>query len=165
MNIRSEQSRDIAAIHDIILAAFALHRYSSHKEHHIVAALRNAGALTVSLVAEIEQQLVGHIACSQVAIDARASKWFGLGPVAVIPDRQGEGIGAALVHASIEHLNARNAAGIVVLGDPNYYGRFGFEARPELTLAGAPASHFLCLPLSEPIPTGSVSYHAAFGAA
>jgi predicted N-acetyltransferase YhbS len=164
MNIRPEQPRDIAAIHDIILVAFETHRYSSHKEHHIVAALRNAGALTVSLVAEVDQQLVGHIACSPVAIDAKAGEWFGLGPVAVLPDRQGQGVGGALVKACIEQLRSRSAAGIVLLGDPGYYGRFGFAPRHELTLPGAPATHFLCLPFGASIPTGKVSYHAAFDA-
>jgi putative acetyltransferase len=66
------------------------------------------------------------------------------------------------VRASIAQLAANNAGGIVLLGEPDYYQRFGFAAHAQLRLPGVPASHFLCLSLSDPVPAGEVAYHAAF---
>jgi putative acetyltransferase len=82
----------------------------------------------------------------------------------VQPKRQSNGIGAALVRACIAHLVAANAGGIVLLGEPEYYQRFGFTPHAKLLLPGVPESHFLCLALSEPIPAGLVAYHSAFSA-
>jgi putative acetyltransferase len=165
MQVRSEKLSDATVIRDLIEAAFATHRYSDHTEHLIVEALRAAGALTVSLVAEARGQVVGYIACSPVMINGNTGGWFGLGPVAVRPDKQGCGIGAALVRACIESLKLHNAQGAVLLGEPAYYQHFGFAARTELTLPGVPASHFLCLPLRDSIPSGVVTYHPAFNTA
>ena len=165
MLIRAEQPNDHDSIREILIAAFAAHPHSQHTEQQIVAALRAANALTVSMVAIDGTEIVGHIACSPVSINGEPGKWFGLGPVAVQPDRQGHGIGAALVRASIDQLKASNAEGCVLLGEPAYYQRFGFRAQPQLKLLGVPASHFMCLPFGELMPTGVVGYHAAFAAA
>jgi putative acetyltransferase len=162
MIIRQEQFSDRNSIGKVILAAFAAHPHSQGNEQDIVDALRAAQALTVSLVAVEGDEVVGHIACSPVSINDELSHWFGLGPVAVRPDRQSRGIGAALVRAAIDQLRARNAEGIVLLGEPSYYQRFGFTARPELQLPGAPASHFLALPLRDRLASGVVMYHTAF---
>jgi putative acetyltransferase len=164
MHVRREQISDCDSIRDIIRAAFADNPHSQHNEQSIVAKLRAANALTVSLVAVDGAEIVGHVACSPVWINNKKSNWFGLGPVAVRPDRQGHGIGAMLVRASIERLKSFNAEGIVLLGEPAYYGRFGFTAQSELKLPGAPASYFLCLSLGGDIASGVVSYHAAFSA-
>ena len=162
MFIRPEQPSDRDAITSIILAAFHDHPHSQQNEQRIVTALRADHALTVSLVAIEGDEVVGHIACSPVSINEMNSKWFGLGPVAVQPNRQHNGIGAALVRASIAQLVADNAGGTVLLGDPTYYQRFGFAPDAKLILPGVPASHFLCLALGEPIPAGLVAYHSAF---
>jgi putative acetyltransferase len=161
MNIRPEHHSDCDSIHRLLIAAFADHPHSQHNEQTIVAVLRAANALAVSLVAD-DDGIVGYIACSPVSINGSTGKWFGLGPVAVQPDRQGKSIGAALVRASIEQLKSANAEGIVLLGEPHYYQRFGFAARPELQLSGVPASHFLALVLHGPIAQGVVTYHPAF---
>ncbi len=162
MQIRPEQPSHCAAIRKVIAAAFATHPHSNHKEQDIVDALRSAHALTVSLVAIKDEQVIGHIACSQVAINGQFDEWYGLGPVAVAPNHQNKGTGAALIRASIELLTARSANGIVLLGEPAYYERFGFSAAHSLSLPGAPASHFLCLPLRKGVADGVVTYHAAF---
>lgn len=74
---------------------------TSHTEHHIVAALRDAGALIISLVAEQNGQIVGHVAVSPVMINGSDKEnWFGLGPISVLPDHQGQGIGSALMNAA-----------------------------------------------------------------
>lgn len=162
MQIRPEQNNDHDSIREIIRAAFATHAHSLHNEERIVDALRTAGALTLSLVAVDRQEVIGYVACSRVTIDDRPSNWHGLGPIAVRPDKQNAHVGSALMRASIEHLKDSGADGIVLLGDPAYYQRFGFKACGELSLPGVPPSHFMCLPLRGEAPAGTVGYHSAF---
>ena len=84
MMIRKEESTDIEAITQVTIAAFENHPISRQTEHFIINALRAAGALTISLVAEIDGQVVGHIAFSPIAISDDTTNWYGLGPVAVV---------------------------------------------------------------------------------
>ncbi len=164
LNIRDEQPGDIDAISRLTEAAFANAEHSSHTEQFIVTALRKAGQLTVSLVAEEGGALVGHVAISPVTITSGANGWFGLGPISVAPSRQGQGIGTALMQAALAELRRQGGQGCVVLGDPAYYGRFGFKAEPALVLPGVPAQYFQALALAGPVPSGQVSYHPAFEA-
>lgn len=164
MKIRSEASADQAVIRRITDAAFAGGEHSSGTEGAIVDALRDAGALTVSLVAEVDGQPVGHVAFSPVMVDGQDIGWFGLGPVSVRPDRQGRGIGSALIREGLGRLRWRGAKGCVVLGDPDYYLRFGFGHDPDLRYEGAPPEYFMRLVMAGPAPAGSVAYHAAFEA-
>ncbi len=161
--IRPEQPGDESAIAAVTEWAFREAPYSDHTEHHIVAALRKSGALVVSLVAEQAGQVVGHVAFSPVQISDGASDWYGLGPVSVIPPQQREGIGQALIREGLSRLRTRGAAGCVVLGEPEYYGRFGFIHRPECILKGVPPAYFQTLAFGTPEATGIVTYHAAFG--
>jgi putative acetyltransferase len=84
--------------------------------------------------------------------------------VAVRPDRQRRGIGGALVAAAITRLRETGAKGCVVLGDPDYYGRFGFEHDPKLRYGGAPAPYFQRILFDGASAEGEVRYHPAFGA-
>lgn len=165
MQIRSERPGDAGAIHALTRAAFAEAPHSSHTEQYIVDALRAAGALAVSLVAEDADGIVGHVAVSPVQLSDGSPGWYGLGPISVAPGRQGQGIGGALMRAAVEVLRARGANGCVLLGDPGYYGRFGFQAEPRLRLAGVPAEYFQALLLQGDRPDAEVEYHAGFGAA
>lgn len=162
MNIRSEIPSDDAAISSVIIAAFLEAEHTGGNEAKIVEALRQARSLTVSLVATEDDRIVGHVAFSPVTLDGRSEGWFGLGPVAVVPDRQREGIGSALIEAGLGQLRARGSTGCVVLGDPGYYRRFGFRADPSLQLAGVPASYFLRLLFNEESCGGLVKYHPVF---
>lgn len=164
MIIRSERPDDAAAIRAVITAAFADVVHSNHTEAAIVEALRAAGVLTISLVAVEGGQVVGHIAFSPVRIDGRELDWFGLGPLAVRPDRQLGGVGKALTLVGLDRLKAMNASGCVVLGEPDYYDRFGFKARPELRLTNVPPEYFMALPFSPGLPSGQVQYHPGFEA-
>ena len=164
MQIRSERPGDAGAIHALTRAAFAEARHSSHTEQYIVDALRAAGALAVSLVAEDADGIVGHVAVSPVQLSDGSPGWYGLGPISVAPGRQGQGIGGALMRAAVEALRARGAAGCVLLGDPGYYGRFGFRAEPQLRLVGVPAAYFQALLLQGGWPDAEVEYHAGFSA-
>jgi len=162
MQIRPEAPPDAPAIAGVIQRAFAPEQFSSHTEQFIVRSLREAGALTVSLVADREQAIVGHVAFSPVTIAGRECRWYGLGPLAVDPTCQRQGIGAALVVAGLEQLRALSAAGCVVLGEPAYYGRFGFRPDPGLVYPGPPPEYFLAQAFAGPAPNGEVAYHAAF---
>jgi putative acetyltransferase len=160
--VRPEADRDVVAIREVNIAAFQGHPYSQQTEHLIVEALRAADALDVSLVAESDGEVVGHIAFSAAAIGDSPSGWFLLGPVAVLPARQGEGTGRALVEAGLDALRSRGARGCVLVGDPAFYVRFGFRPTSGVIWPGVPPENVLCLLLSGEMPAGEVSYHSAF---
>ncbi|AWH25674.1 N-acetyltransferase [Stenotrophomonas sp. YAU14D1_LEIMI4_1] len=162
--IRPEQPADVAAIHALTEAAFRQAEHSSHTEQFILDALRARGELTVSLVAEQDGEVVGHVAVSPVAVSDGSTGWFGLGPISVLPARQGQGVGAALMQAAIDALRGQQAHGCVLLGEPAYYGRFGFRADPGLILPGVPAEYFQALCLQPPMAQGEVRYSPAFEA-
>lgn len=165
MTVRPEQPEDIASIRYITEAAFQGMEYSGHNEAEIIDALRAAHALTISLVAIEDEELVAHVAFSPVTIDDEPSCWYGLGPVAVRPDYQREGIGTELIRKGLSLLEAMGADGCVVLGEPEFYGRFGFEAVPSLELPAVPAEYFQCLAFGgRTVPQGEVAFHPAFKA-
>lgn len=162
--IRDEQPADFAAIANVASRAFADIEHSDQTEPAIIAGLRHAGALAVSLVADDDGETIGHIAFSPVLIDGRDCGWFGLGPVSVTPGRQNAGIGSRLIRAGLDRLRARGAEGCVVLGEPAYYGRFGFAGGKRLRFEGAPPAYFmwLDLPPGRSAAAGRVDYHSAF---
>lgn len=164
MQIRAEQNADMTAIDEVVTAAFLQAAHSSHTEQYIVHALREAQKLTVSLVALEAGKIVGHVAISPVCISDGSAHWYGLGPVAVLPAWQQQGIGKALIQAALEALWALDAAGCVVLGEPEYYQRFGFKAMPQLVLADVPPEYFMALAFQAELPHGEVTYHPAFNA-
>ena len=164
MTLRNEHPQDIEAISRLTEAAFRNEEHSSHTEHFIVNALRRTGQLSISLVAAEHDQILGHVAISPVSISSGVTGWYGLGPISVRPDRQGKGIGSALMKAALEQLRHLGAAGCVVLGDPGYYGRFGFKAHPGLELPGVPPEYFQALSFTGELPVGVVKYAAAFEA-
>ena len=165
VTIRPERPTDAATIHAVTRAAFRTAAHASGTEPHIVDALRAANALTVSLVADGHGQIVGHVAVSPVTIgDRGAIGWFGLGPISVIPDCQRQGVGTALMHGALAALRARKAAGCVLLGDPAFYRRFGFEPAAPLVLPDVPPEYFQALVFAGPRPSGVVHYHEGFSA-
>jgi len=162
MHIRNEATSDAAGISSVIERAFSGKSFSSGTEHFIVPALHGAGALTVSLVAARAHEVVGHVAFSPVIISDGAQHWYGLGPLAVEPALHGRGIGSALVKAGLARLRAFGAAGCVVLGEPAYYGRFGFRSVSGLLYPGPPPEYFMAQSFSGALPRGEVAFHAAF---
>jgi putative acetyltransferase len=163
MIVRDERESDFAEIRAITVAAFAGEPHSRQTEAAIIEALRGAGALTVSLVAVEDDQIVGHIALSPVSINGNAELgWYGGGPLAVRPDRQRCGIGSSLVRAGLARLVELGAQGCVLVGDPVYYGRFGFRSDASLVLANVPPEFFQVLTLGEWTPSGTVAFHPAF---
>lgn len=162
MHIRNEQAGDAPAIHLVTKRAFAMAEHSDGSEPGIVDALRAAGALTLSLVAEEAGAVVGHVAFSPVRIGAASSGWFGLGPVSVSPERQDQGVGTALIRQGLDMLRAEGTAGCVVLGEPGYYTRFGFRAHSDVVFEGVTPEYFMTLAFGSNQPLGKVTYHAAF---
>lgn len=164
MNIRDESPSDVVAIERLTEAAFRKAPHSSGTEQFIVNALRKAEALSISLVAETDGEIVGHVALSPVSISDGGEGWYGIGPISVAPERQGEGIGSQLMRQALAALESMGATGCVLVGDPSWYERFGFEARPELVYPGAPTENFLVLSFGSPMPRGEASFHKAFDA-
>jgi putative acetyltransferase len=160
--IRSEKSSDSNAITEVTTAAFRTLAVSNHTEQFIINALRDADALTISLVAEIEGQVVGHVAFSPVTISDGSIGWYGLGPVSVLPAFQKQGIGKALINEGLSMLKALDGNGCALVGDPNYYKRFGFRNIPDLVYEGIPQEFFLALAFTENIPRGIVVFHEGF---
>ena len=162
MDIRSERPADANIIAAVTTAAFIDIEHGGGNEAKIVDALRKSGALTISLVAVIGDEIVGHVAFSPVRINGEPSSYYGLGPVSVRPDRQRAGIGSALVRCGLKELRAMRAAGCVVLGDPAYYRRFDFESDTALRFGSAPPEYFQRVVFEGGTPVGEVTYHPGF---
>src|SRR4030042_2614542 len=128
--IRGETEADVSAITEVTVAAFRTMEISNHTEQFIIEALRAAKALTISLVAEVDARVIGHIAFSPVTISDGTQNWYGLGPVSVLPEHQRQGIGKALIHEGLSILRGLNAQGCCLVGHPEYYKRFGFKNIP-----------------------------------
>jgi putative acetyltransferase len=164
MVIRCETDGDVGTIADVTLSAFKTLEISNHTEQFVIAALRVAKALTVSLVAEVDGRVIGHIAFSPVTISDGTGNWYGLGPLSVLPEYQRRGVGKALVEEGLSRLKALNAQGCCLVGYPDYYRKFGFRNTPGLVHEGVPQEVFLALPVDEHRPQGSVTFHEAFSA-
>ena len=164
LTIRDEMPEDEASITKVTIAAFETLQISSHTEQFIVQALRSAGVLSISLVAERDSHTVGHIAFSPVTISDGTTDWYGLGPVSVHPDYQRQGIGKALIETGLAQLKRLNAQGCCLVGHPAYYRKFGFKTTTELSVSGVPPEVFFVLHLQDAKPRGVVQFHEAFSA-
>ncbi len=161
--IRKEAAADHVAIAELTTAAFLTAAHATGNEAAIVRELRGAGVLTLSLVAvdRASGEVVGHAGFSPVETDM-PGRWFGLGPLSVIPNRQRSGIGSALVRSGLAQLLEIGAVGVVLVGDPAYYGRLGFSARPGLTCEGVPYIYVQALAFDEPPAWRPIAFHRAF---
>ena len=162
MIIRKETVADIEAITEVTIAAFKTLPISNQTEQFIIKALRSANSLTISLVAEIDERVVGHIAFSPVTISDGTKDWYGLGPISVLPEYQKQGIGKSLIYEGLSSLKELGGQGCALVGDPNYYKLFGFKNFPELVHEGVPPEVFLALPFNENVPQGTVVFHEGF---
>jgi putative acetyltransferase len=164
IEIRGETPADVEKIEALTTSAFLNAPHTSHTEQYIVDALRSTGKLALSLVAQAGDAVIGHVAISPVSISDGTSGWFGLGPISVLPRQQRRGVGSRLMHEALRILRERGAAGCVVLGEPGYYGRFGFQADPNLVLPGVPPEYFQARSFGSSKPRGTVTYDVAFDA-
>lgn len=149
MRVRAETPSDVAAVARLNRAAFG-----QAAEADLVDRLRLAGDAVVSLVAEQQAEVVGHILFSPVRLDPAPPlppRWLGLAPMAVLPSRQRGGIGRALVEAGLAAARAGGTTAVVVLGHPEYYPRFGFAPASGFGLRcayDAPDEAFMALALT-----------------
>ena len=162
--IRNEVIQDIADIRSVTKAAFRDHPHSSQTEHFIVDCLRKQDALFISLVATLNGRLVGHIAISPVVISDESTGWFAIDPLSVSPDMQNQKIGTALINTAIDKLKTQNTSGCVLVGDPEFYSRFGFKTYQEFVYPQLPQEYFQALSFGAKIPSGSVAFHRCFDA-
>jgi putative acetyltransferase len=160
--IRNETNSDVGAITEVTVAAFKTLEISNDTEQFIIMALRAAEALTVSLVAELDGRVIGHMAFSPVTISDGTPNWYGLGPVSVLPAYHRQGIGTALIQEGLSRLKTLNAAGCCVVGHPDYYRRFGFENVTGLVHEGVPPEVFFALSFGGHTPQGTVEFHEGF---
>jgi len=164
ITIRNETDADVRVIGDVTAAAFETLEISDHTEQFIIEALRAAKALTVSLVAEMNGDVIGHIAFSPVTISDGTPGWYGLGPVSVLPAYQRQGIGKALIDEGLSRLKAMNARGCCLVGHPEYYRQFGFRNPSGFMVEGVPPEAFFALSFSGHDPQGTVTFHEGFKA-
>jgi putative acetyltransferase len=162
--IRNETPDDVFAITEVTIAAFKTLEISNHTEQFIIEALRVAKALTVSLVAEMDGRVIGHIAFSPVTLSDGTPNWYGLGPVSVLPEHQRKGIGKTLIEEGLSRLKDLNARGCCLVGHPEYYRKFGFNNVSGLGHEGVPPEVFFALSFDGHIPHGTVAFHEAFKA-
>ena len=162
--IRNETYADVSTITEVTVAAFKTLEISNHTEQFIIEALRAAKALTLSLVAEVDGRVVGHIAFSPVAISDGTRNWYGLGPVSVLPEYQRRGIGKALIQEGLSRLRKRSAKGCCLVGHPDYYRKLGFKNMPGLVHEGVPQEVLFALSFDGHTPQGTVTFHDGFKA-
>jgi putative acetyltransferase len=160
--IRPETPADVADIRHVTRRAFAGRSYSDGNEQDIVDALRERGALAISLVAERGGRILGHVAFSPASVEDASPGWYTLGPVSVEPEVQRRGIGKALIRTGIARLRELDAAGCVVVGDTIYYSQFGFAKAPQNAPAGEYKEHFMMLCLGSETPACVVNFHEVF---
>src|SRR5262245_14196539 len=159
--IRAERQDDYTAIHELVSAAFEGMPYSDGDEADLVDTLRAAGALSVSLVAELGGNVVGQITFSPAQPSDGARGGYALGPVAVLPAYHRSGIGFKLVDAGLQTIVELGAVGCILTGNPEYYTRFGFTVSPSNAPEGEPAEFFMVKLLGGKQPSGPISFHAA----
>ena len=165
MRVRVEKENDRDAVHTLNESAFG--RLS---EADLVDKLRAQAQPVVSLVAEDEGQVVGHIMLSPVSLSGHPDlEIMGLAPMAVAPEHQRRGVGSMLVYAGLEQCRQLGLAAVVVLGHPGYYPRFGFSPSSRFSIDcefDVPAEVFMAMELQPGALNGKpgrVEYHAAFG--
>lgn len=162
ISVRPETPQDAQAIYDLTQAAFSGRPYAGGDEQEVVDRLRQAGALTLSLVACFKDELIGHIAFSPTPQPDAPAPWFALGPVSVLPAYQKQGVGSTLIQEGLRQIQALGAAGCILTGDPQYYPRFGFELAPQYAPNNEPAEYFMLIQFDEQGPTERFAFHPAF---
>lgn len=164
MLIRDESAGDYHAVRALNEAAF-----DSDAEARLVDALRDEASPLISLVAEQDGSVVGHILFSPVTLAGHEKlKIMGLAPMAVAPSRQRQGIGSSLVRAGLDRCRSVDAGAVMVLGHPAFYPRFGFVPSSRFDIASeydVPEETFMVMELERGFlhgASGTIRYHGAF---
>jgi putative acetyltransferase len=160
--IRQERQADFADIRDITQRAFAPMPFYSGDDQDLPERFRKAGELQLSLVAVLDEKVVGHLALTKATHESQDLGWFALGPIAVEPAWQRKGIGTALIAHARDWLLSVNAKGCILVGDPGYYARHSFKVTPDHCPVREPPEYFMALELSGSIPEGRFAFSRLF---
>ncbi len=163
VHIRPEREGDEDAIYDLTAQAFETMPFSSGSEPAIIHALRASGDLALSLIAEQDGRIVGHVAFSPVTIDGVFDGWFGLGPISVLPEVQRQGIGKRLIREGLDQLKGRHAKGCALIGAPEVYRGSGFTNDGSLVYEGVDANYVQWIAFAGERPSGHLGFAPAFG--
>ncbi|MEJ6396498.1 GNAT family N-acetyltransferase [Yoonia sp. 208BN28-4] len=157
MSIRPEVPADYPFIYDLTMRAFAPMAFGDGTEAGSIDRMRDQGELALSLVAEEEGKVIGHIAFSPAGIP-NVRHWYGLGPISVELDRQRQGIGSSLASEGLRQLRDRGAHGVVLIGNPRVYGPMGFVSNGQLSFRDVPAEIVQFVHFEGPEPAGEVTF-------
>lgn len=161
--IRDERAGDEPAIRGLTERAFVGRPYSDGDEADVIERLRRDGDLLLSLVATSGEVIVAQACWSRAILSNGEDGWMVLGPIAVEPAWQGQGIGRTLIETGEARLRTMGAKGITVLGDPAFYARFGFRQHTPLGLEGELGGYLQVKGFGAPIPAATIGYARAFG--
>lgn len=164
ISIRVETANDRHAIHQLTKQAFAAMPYSDGSEPFIIDALRKDGDLSLSLVMEKEHILIGHIAFSPIKIRDQHLNWYGLGPVSIAPEHQKQGYGSQLIRQGLKEIKALGALGCALIGNPDYYKRFGFSSYKGFTYGDLDPQYVMQNPFDGEARLGHLTYAKGFEA-
>ena len=154
--IRQEKDGDEDAIRDVVERAFEGKSFADPDDKFIVERLREDGSLVLSLVAEARGEVIGQVALSPAKVGDL--KYLCVGPIAVLPDYHGKGIGSDLMGHALGVARGYGRDGVVLLGDPNYYSRFGFKNFADVTYDGDVGKALQLIPFTV-APSGQVVFH------
>ncbi len=163
MIIRREESADIPKIRRVNKEAF-----ETQMEADLVDALREDGAVVISLVAIDKSEIIGHILFTKVSLEGFDIPIIGIGPMAVLPEHQGKGVGTQLMKVGLEECELKNYEAVVVLGYQDYYTRFGFSPSIEYGIKSeydVPPEVFMVKELKKGVLVGkssTIKYHSLF---
>jgi putative acetyltransferase len=159
--IRRESIADRDAIRSLTARAFSGLSFSDGREPLVIDALREASALALSLVAVLREQIIGHVAFSEVGPPGQ-SGWLALSPVSVEPPLQRRGVGSLLIEAGLQGIREQGARGCVLVGEHRYYRRFGFVVAPAFAPSQYPPQHFQIVRFGDSFPSAPIAFHPAF---
>ena len=161
MIIQKFKLQQLDDVKDVLQQAFLNHPHSEQNEHLIVENLITNNNDVLSMVGIDNDKVVAFITYSKVKFDNDNDNWVGLAPVAVLPECQGCGLGSKIIESSLEQIK-QSYDGCVVMGEGEYYKRFGFDVIEGLFFEGVPAEYFMAQSFKDTKPQGAVVYNQAF---
>lgn len=161
MLIRPERAGEEQEIYNLTKRAFAPMPFGDEDDAGLTDALRESGDLFLSLIAEENSRIIGHLALSPVAITGTAARWMGLGPISVEPERQRQGIGSTLVQSAMTYCRTNEISGIALIGNPAVYGPMGFQSNHAFTYRDLSNQLVQYLTLSGSDPVGELTFAPA----
>ena len=160
--VRPEKQSDREIIWELTKLAFSGKPYAGGNEQDLIDNLRELNVLSASLVAVDGSEVVGQITFSPASISSGEGNWYALGPIAVLPHRQSEGIGGLLIEAGMKVIEDMGAWGCILTGDPDYYSRHGFTLANEHCPDNEPEEYFMLRLCGVNKPAGKFAFHDAF---